>query len=189
MQAATVKNVHGILHKALGQSVKIGYIHFNPADACTLPRIVKKEMQVLDEMQIRAFLEAIRGDRYETLFTVTLFTGMREGEILGLTYDCVYFDSGVITIKQQLQQNQIKGDFSYHLAPLKNDRPRTIAPAAFVLKLLNSHRIKQLEARVLAGELWQNESDLAFTNEIGRPLSRRTVYQHFKKIAGSIRYA
>jgi integrase len=38
----TVKNIHGVLHKALQQAVMIGYIRFNPSDACTLPRILKK---------------------------------------------------------------------------------------------------------------------------------------------------
>ncbi|MCI2106916.1 MAG: N-terminal phage integrase SAM-like domain-containing protein [Intestinimonas sp.] len=37
----TVKGVHGVLHKALQQAVMIGYIRFNPSDACTLPRMVR----------------------------------------------------------------------------------------------------------------------------------------------------
>lgn len=37
----TVKNVHGILHKALDQAMKLRYIGLNPADACTLPRMEK----------------------------------------------------------------------------------------------------------------------------------------------------
>ena len=36
----TVKNIHGVLHKALQQAVKIGYLRYNPVDACELPRIV-----------------------------------------------------------------------------------------------------------------------------------------------------
>ncbi len=180
----TIKNVHGILHKALGQSVKIGYIHFNPADACTLPRMVKKELQVLDEVQIKAFLEAIRGNRYETLFTVTLFTGMREGEVMGLTWDCVNFENGTITINKQLQREKKKGG-AYIFAPLKNDKARIITPAPWVMQLLRVHKDKQLEQMQNVGELWEN-SELVFTDEIGHHLAISTLYNNFKAVVSSI---
>lgn len=79
MAPKSVRNVHGILHKALQQAVTNRYIPFNPADACILPRAERKELHPLDDAQITAFLTAIKGHRYEALFTVTLFTGMREG--------------------------------------------------------------------------------------------------------------
>ncbi len=180
----TIKNVHGILHKALGQSVKVGYIHFNPADACTLPRMVKKEMQVLDEVHIKAFLNAIRGDRYETLFTVTLFTGMREGEVMGLTWDCVNFENGTITISKQLQREKKKGG-AYLFAPLKNDKARTITPAPWVMQLLRIHKDKQLEQMQNVGELWEN-SGLVFTDEVGHHLAISTLYNHFKAVVTNI---
>lgn len=167
----TIKNIHGVLHKALQQAVKIGYLRFNPAEACELPRIVKREMKVLDEDHNKDFMQAVRGDPLENLLLVDLFTGLRQGELLGLTWDCVDFGSGLITIKQQLQQVQVKGDFSYHLSPLKNDKPRTITPAAYVMQLLKNQRTKQLEMRLQVGDLWYNEFALVFTNEVGRPLS------------------
>lgn len=102
----TVKNVHCVLHKALQQAVMIGYLRFNPADACTLPRMERKEIKPLDEEQSKAFLKAIKGHRFEDLFTVTLFTGMREGEVLGLTWDCVDFTDGTILINKQLQRDR-----------------------------------------------------------------------------------
>ena len=45
----TVKNTHGVLHKALQQAVSNGYIRINPTDACVLPRVEKKQIQPLDE--------------------------------------------------------------------------------------------------------------------------------------------
>ncbi len=180
----TVKTVHSILHNALRQSVKIGYIHFNPADACTLPRIVKKEMQVLDEAQIKTFLEAIRGNRYETLFTVTLFTGMREGEVMGLTWDCVNFNNGTFTINKQLQREKKKGG-TYIFAPLKNDKARVITPAPWVMQLLRIHKEKQSEQIQNVGDLWEN-SGLVFTNEIGHHLAFSTLYKHFKTVVANM---
>ena len=80
----TVKNVHGILHKALQQAVANGYIRFNPTNSCILPRIEKKELQPLDEAETKLFLDAVKGHPLELLYTITLFTGLREGEALGL---------------------------------------------------------------------------------------------------------
>ena len=87
----TIKNVHGILHKALQQAVANGTLRQNPADACILPKITKKEMTVFDDDAATAFLRAIQGHVHELLYKATLFTGMREGELLGLTWDCIDF--------------------------------------------------------------------------------------------------
>ena len=119
----SVKNIHGILHKALQQAVAVGYIRFNPADACTLPRAEKKEISPLDEEQIATFLKTIEGHRHELLYKVALFTGMREGEVLGLMWDCVDFEKGTITIKRQLRREQKKG------GPTTSPHQRTASPA------------------------------------------------------------
>ncbi len=92
MSPKTIKNVNGVLHKALNQAVRIGALKYNPTEACDLPKVYKKEIQPLEQDDIRKFLAAIRGHRYETLYTVTVFTGLRQGEVLGLTRDCVDFE-------------------------------------------------------------------------------------------------
>ena len=84
LSAKTVKNVHGVLHKALQQAVLIGYLRYNPADACILPRIERKKIKPFDDTQISAFLTAIQGNRFETLFILTLFTGRGIGPDVGL---------------------------------------------------------------------------------------------------------
>lgn len=180
----TVKNVHGVLHKALQQAVKIGYLRFNPADACELPRAVRKELKPLDEEQSKAFLKAIQGHRYEMLYTVTLFTGMREGEALGLMWECVDFKKGTILINKQMQREKKKNG-QYLLVPTKNGKSRTITPAPWVLKLLRTQRAKQAEQQLRAGPIWE-DSGLVFTNELGHHLAIHTVYKDFKQIAASI---
>lgn len=125
----TIKNIHGILHKALEQALKLRYIGLNPADACTLPRIEKKEIQPLTESEIAAFLDAIQeGEPLRDLFTVALFTGMREGEICGLSWDAVNFREGTITVKQQLCKEKEKGG-QHYIATTKNDKARTLTAA------------------------------------------------------------
>lgn len=180
----TVKNVHGVLHKALQQAVAIGYIRFNPTDACTLPRMQKRDIKPLDEEQSKSFLKAIQGHRMEDLFTITLFTGMREGEVLGLTWDNVDFGRGTIFINKQLQREKKKGGL-YIFAPLKNDKARTITPAPWVMQLLRAHRGRQNEQRLGAGKLWE-DSGLVFTDELGHHLAIHTVYKEFKAVVAAI---
>lgn len=176
----SIKNTHGVLHKALQQAVANGYIRFNPADACVLPRIIKKEIQPMDEDLITAFLKTVQGHRYEDLFVTTLFTGMREGEVLGLLWDCVNLDKGTLTVNKQLQKVRgSKGE--YQLVPTKNSKGRSITLAPSVIKVLRGVKRKQLENRLRYGECWEN-SGYVFTDELGRHLRHQTVYLDFKKI-------
>ena len=85
LSAKTVRGTHGVLHSALQQAQRNGYIRYNPTEACVLPRAKKKPITPLDENETRAFLAAIRGDSMEVLFTLTIFTGLRVGEVMGLT--------------------------------------------------------------------------------------------------------
>lgn len=177
----TLKNLHGVLHKALKQAVEIGYLKFNPSSACRLPRIEKPVIKPLEDTDIAVFMQAISGHKYETLYIVDLFTGMRQGEILGLTWDCVDFSNGTITIYRQLQK--IEGEYKF--TSLKNDKRRSITPAKFIIRLLQNHKKTQNECRLRAGGEWGN-SNLVFTNDTGGHLAHFTVYNNFKRIVKSI---
>ena len=181
----TVKNVHGILHKALQQAVANSYIRFNPTNSCILPRVEKKELQPLDEAETKLFLDAVKGHRFELLFTFTLFSGLREGEALGLTWDRVDFMRGTILISKQLQKEKKAGG-EFRLVSLKNDKPRRITPAPWVMQLLRDRKLQQYEHKERAGAAWSNPMNLVFTNELGGNLIPQTVVRHFKEIVASI---
>jgi len=137
-----------------------------------------------DEEQTRAFLSAIKGHPLEMLFTVTLFTGLRKGEALGLTWDCIDFQRGTILIDKQLQRERKKGG-SYVFAPLKNDKARTVTPAPWVMQLLKHHRVVQAEQQLKMGPMWE-DSGLVFTTSTGQHLDIHTVQRAFKPIVASI---
>lgn len=172
----TIKNLHGCFHKALETARKIGYIPLNPAEACVLPRAVEKDIQPLDAPEIARLLEVLQGNKYEALFKTELFTGMRSGEILGLTWDCVDFNKGVIYVKKQLLRPRVKGE-GYTYGTLKNDKPRTIMPAPFVMQTLREHKRQQAQARLLVGSAWDDGGfpDLVFTNDLGKHLTQNSV--------------
>ena len=182
----SVKIVHGVLHKALQQAVAIGYLRVNPSDACTLPRIERKELKPLDDDGIRCFMDAIKGHPFESLFLVTLFTGMREGEILGLTWDCVDFKNGTLLINKQLQRAKgPDGKRTYQLTSPKNSKWRKISPAGSVMELLRRQKSHQAQWQLRAGPAWE-DNGLVFTNELGGHLSPYTVYHNFKRVAAAI---
>lgn len=180
----TIKNIHGILHRSLQQAVANGYIRFNPADACVLPRVVKKELQPLDENLIKAFLKEIQGHRLEEMFIVTLFTGMREGEVCGLLWDCVDLDKGTITVNKQLQYVR-KSKGKYRMISPKNGKGRTLTVAPYVVTALRRAKLHQLEDRLRYGEIWQN-SGYVFTDELGQHLKPQNVYRECKRIVAAI---
>ena len=187
LSAKTVKNVHGVLHGALRQAVVNRYIPINPADGdfCKLPKIQKQEIKPLDEVQIADFLKSIQGNRFEDLFLVTLFTGLRQGEVLGLTWDCIDFDNGTLLINKQMQLHQEQGIKAYQLVPTKNSKSRSITAAPFVMAHLKRRKIAQAQDRLKAGPLWEN-NNLVFTDELGHHLTKPTIYRAFKKAVADI---
>ena len=184
LSAKTIRSLHGVLHKALQQAVLNGYIRVNPTDACKPPRVVKKEIQPLDETQVSEFLKAIQGHPHEYLYKITLFSGMREGEVLGLTWDCVDLEHGTLLIKQQLRREQQKGG-KYYFSPPKNNKSRVLSLAPSVVQLFRLQKLKQNGMRLEAGNSWE-ENNLIFSNQTGGFLSYRTVYDCFKRIVDKI---
>lgn len=173
----TIKLIHSILHKALDKAVSLGYIRTNPTEGSSRPKVIQKQVHPLDDDAAGSFLAAIRGHRFQTLYTVALFTGMREGELLGLLWDSVDFAAGTIHICTQLQKGQ--------LTPPKGGKSRTITPAPHVMELLKQHRATQAAAQLRAGEFWE-DTGLVFTNERGGSLFRQTVCKEYKRIMASI---
>lgn len=104
--------------------------------------------------------------------------------MLGLMWDCVDFEKGTITIKRQLRREQKKGG-KYYITTPKSDKPRTITPAPWVMKLLRTQKVRQAEQQLKMGPLWE-DSGMVFTNETGGYLSYRTVYDCFKRIVAQI---
>jgi len=122
------------------------------------------------------FIKTIKGHRYETLFLIDLFTGMRQSEIIGLTWDCLQGDT--IYLYRQLQRIDGKHIFT----PLKNDKTRRIIPAPMILEKLHEHKRKQQELQAFSGTAWNNNENFVFTNELGEHLKHGAIYKSFKRI-------
>lgn len=190
--AKSVRNVHGILTKCLSTAVQVGYLKANPASMVTLPKVEKKEIHPLTDEQVQAFLSVSSKDEYEIILKVILFTGLREAEATGLTWDCVDFKAGTLKVSKQLQKRPLE-DGGFTFAPLKNNKARILKPAPFVMALLERRHKEQAGQRLAAGEAWEGwttpeerKTALVFTTASGSNLSPQTVYNHYKKLAAKI---
>ena len=155
--------------------------------------MAKKDVKPLSIQSYRDFQKAIVGNKYENILTLILYTGMREGEALGLTWDCVNFDDSTITINKQLQVRPAK-EGGYALDSVKSaESNRTLVVEASAMNLLKKQKIEQSKQRLKAGAMWQawNTSEerakaFVFTNDMGKPYSPVNVYKAYKRIAESI---
>lgn len=180
---ATVRQAYKVLHNALEKAVELDYIPRNPAAKCTLPRMEQKEIKPFDDEQTAALLQTVKGGRLEYIVRVALFTGLRMSELLGLTWDAVDFDKGMIAINKQLARPEHR-KAGLFISP-KSGKARTITPAASVFAALNAQRRRQIENQLRAGTLWDNAHNLIFTNETGGPLCQHSVTDWFSAAAAS----
>ena len=189
LSAKTIRGVHGVLSKSLEVARKQGMIKQNPAQLCTTPKIDKKEIAPLTDEQVKAFVAACDGERYGNVYKLILFTGLREGEALGLTWDCVDFKKGKLKINKQLQRIEKKDQF----VPLKNDKPRYLTVAPFVMQILKQQHTQQTEDRLRAGQMWEGwqsteerKTALVFTQPNGKSITAAALYQRYKHIVSGI---
>jgi integrase len=148
--------------------------------------VVKPPITPLTDKSLIDFIAAASESKYGDIFLIDLYTGLRQSEILGLTWDCVSFETGIITVKSQLQREKKKGG-KYYLTSLKNDKTRYVAAAPTVIELLRKRKEKQEAERAIALDLWQEPiPGLVFENEFGGYLSHTTIRKHFKRVVNKI---
>ena len=163
LSPTTVNHLHTCIHTALQAAVRLGLVHRNVADMLDPPRKVAREMKVYAPEQARALLEAVRDTREEGLYTLALFTGMREGELLGLRWRDVDLAAGQLTIQMALKNvnNQ-----RWLGKPKTEAGRRTIVLSPTVIAALRAHRTRQLQERLTAGDEWQ-DNDIVFCTHSG----------------------
>ena len=139
---------------------------------------MNKCIHPLEPEEIARLITAAQDDDYGNLFVSAIFTGMRQGELLGLPWENVDFDRMVITVDRQLQHE----NGEYFFCTPKNGNARSFAVAPVVMDALKKEKEKQDYYRSVLGEKWNNPHNLVFTTEFGKNLVKRTVVKHYKKV-------
>lgn len=95
----TILNLHRCLHKAMNQAVLEHYIDFNPCDAVSLPRNEKPQVEILTREEQQKLIYTSYKYRYGIFIRLTLATGIRLGELLGLRWEDVDFNKRMLSIR------------------------------------------------------------------------------------------
>ena len=101
---ASVVRIHGVLHEALDMAIKAHIISKNPTNGTTVPKIIKKEMQVLTDEQLAIFMEIVDSEeQWRDFFYTELTTGLRRGEICGLKWSDFDEVEGKLNINRSIE--------------------------------------------------------------------------------------
>ncbi len=166
----TVNYIHTTLSKALKDAVADGLITRNPASSVKAPRPKKKEIRPLSSEQAKAFLEAVRGNRFEAAFVVALHCGLREGEILGLKWSDVDMDAGTLQVRRTLSEA-----LAGHLfEPPKNGKGRSVKLTARAVEALRNHLTRQIEEIERLGDRYRDQG-LVFPSQVGTPMHAKNL--------------
>ena len=162
----SIRKVHEVLSRALGDAVKRGYVVRNVAEHATPPPLRRREMQVWTPAQLRAFLKHVTDDRLYALWLLYATTGLRRGEALGLRWDDIDLEAGTIYVHRN--RTMSRGKVVVHETKTEHGR-RKIALDPSTVAVLRQHRIRQLEERLAADVAW-HETGAVFVRLDGREL-------------------
>ncbi len=105
----SVRSMRAVLRRALNEALALGLVTRNAAALVRAPKAPHGEMHVYDAEQVRALLDAAAGTRLEALLTLAVTSGMREGELLGLSWPNVNLDGKFLHVQTQLRRLREKG--------------------------------------------------------------------------------
>lgn len=177
-----VRHVHSVLHRALESAVRYDLIIKNPAHGAIKPKYSPPEMKVLDEAQVARFLNAARGSPNEALYHLAIITGMRLGELCGLTWDDLHWHSGDLYVRRQAVR---KSGGGWDFAELKTHfGTRSIKLGDSTLRALREHRNDQEMRIAIAGSHWK-DNNLIFPSSRGTPLDKSNMRKDFNRILNS----
>lgn len=172
LSATTIGVFHNVLHKALDTALKWGLVPRNVCSLVSPPHAADFEFTPLSAEQVYRLLLVARGHHQEALFALALATGMRRGELLGLKWQDISFPTSTLQIRRILTRvpTKMPGKGYVEAEPKTQKSRRNVVIASFALELLKHHYQRQLEAKKLAGEKWQ-EHDYVFCTSIGTHLN------------------
>lgn len=134
---ATVRRIHQVVHGAMDQAVKTQMVLRNVSKATTLPALNKREIRALTPEEANKFIDILGSDRLGVAFLVLLGTGLRRGELLGLTWQDVNLNEGTIHVREGVTFTR-EGLLRQ---PPKTEKGKRIVPLpALLVEKLKEHR-------------------------------------------------
>ncbi len=173
----TVQYVHTTLRKALRDAVSDRLIPRNATDGIKAPKPKKKEINPLDSGQTKTLLNEVCGDRLEALYVLAVHRGLRQGELLGLKWEDVDLEVGILQVRRTLSLTKDGHVFEQP----KNGKGRSIELTEAASEALRSHLARQLEEIEALGDEYQDQG-LIFPGERGQPMRPYTLTGKLERI-------
>ena len=197
--AGTAHQAHRTLNTSLNEAVRRRHITLNPVSIAKAPKLEEEEVEPYTVEEVQRLLLEAEKHRNTARWVIALALGLRQGEVLGLKWEDVHFDAGVIRVRQSRLRPRYKHGCGNRCGrkpgycPQKiNTRKETkgtkskagkrpIGVPEELLKLLRLHKEEQDRERVLARDLWV-EKGYVFTSPVGEPLNPNTDYHRWKDL-------
>lgn len=188
LSGKTILEHHRLLRAMLHKAVYWQLIVANPAERVQPPKARKPKRKSYDDEQTKILLENLEllsseDTKYKVAIILTVFTGVRLGELMGLEWQDVDFKNGIISINRSSQYLSDMGVFTK--VPKTESSIREIAIPEFIISLLEEYKLWYEEQKSVYGELWTN-SDRLFVQADGKPMHPSTISKWFVKFVGQI---
>lgn len=188
LSGKTILEHHRLLRAMLHKAVYWQLIVANPAERVQSPKARKPKRKSYDDEQTKILLEnleqlSIEDTKYKVAIILTVFTGVRLGELMGLEWQDVDFKNGIISINRSSQYLADMGVFTK--VPKTESSIREIAIPEFIISLLEEYKLWYEEQKSIYGELWMN-SDRLFVQADGKPMHPSTISKWFVKYVSQI---
>lgn len=181
LSARTIRYTHAILSSSLKQAVKWQLLNQNPASMVDLPKICRKEMKAVSDLEAARFITVAKEDYWHVIFCLALSTGMRPEEYLGLRWKDVDLTNGSVVVNRVLVWKRKGGGWSLQEPKTSNSRRSILLPKSVVSEI-KIHRKRQLEERMKRGHAYGDQG-FVFATTIGSPISPGNLTRrHFKPI-------
>lgn len=133
------------------------------------------EKRVLTTEEIQLLYRSAKDSSLYPFFVLALNTGMRMGEMLGLTWNCVDFESGIIHVEKTLcyLPNNGKAIYEFH-SPKSKAGKRNIPMSRQVKEVLQEQRAWH-EDVATRFQPQQGFEDLVFTSKTNRPIHESNI--------------
>ena len=188
LSSKTILEHHRLLRAMLHKAIYWQMIVSNPAERVQPPKAKKPKRRYYDDEQCKVLLENLTtlGEdqiKYKVAIILTVFTGVRLGELMGLEWQDVDFKNGIVSINRSSQYLSDKGVFTK--TPKTESSIREVAIPDLVISLLEEYKLWYDEQKSLYGELWTN-SDRLFVQADGKPMHPSTISKWFVKYVSQI---
>ena len=188
LSGKTILEHHRLLRAMLHKAIYWQLIVSNPAERVQPPKAMKPKRRYYDDEQCKILLENLTelGEeqiKYKVAIILTIFTGVRLGELMGIEWQDVNFKTGIVSINRSSQYLADKGVFT---KTLKTESSyREVAIPDFVISLLEEYKLWYDKQKSFYGELWTNSNRL-FVQADGKPMYPSTISKWFVKYVAQI---